>query len=83
MGKPTLLGVEGQAQEIIEKYHAGLCFVPEDENDFISKVLLLKNDVYLYRDCVDGCKVLANEYDRKILASKMLSILIEVLEEYK
>lgn len=79
MQKPTLLGVEGQAQEIIEKYHAGLCFVPEDENDFIKKVLLLKNDVNLYSDCVDGCEVLAKEFDRKKLANKMLDILNNLL----
>lgn len=83
MGKPTLLGVEGQAQEIIEKYNAGICFVPEDENDFIEKVLLLKNDVNLYSNCVDGCEVLAKEYDRKKLADKMLNILRETVEENK
>lgn len=75
MGKPTLLGVEGQAQEIIEKYHAGLCFIPEDENDFIEKVLILKNDVIAYETYVKGCAQLAKEYDRKRLAHKMLNIL--------
>ncbi len=78
MGKPTLLGVEGQAQEIIEKYHAGLCFVPEDENDFVEKVLLLKNDIELYKNCVKGCSVLATAYNRKKLAEKMLDILEKV-----
>ena len=75
MGKPTLLGVEGQAQKIIEKYHAGLCFVPENVDDFLEKVLLLKNDIKLYKNCVRGCRVLATEYDRKKLAEKMLDIL--------
>lgn len=78
MGKPTLLGVEGQAQEIIEKYNAGLCFKPEDEDDFIAKVLLLKNDSKLYIDCIEGCIELGQNYDRKKLASKMLSILNEI-----
>ncbi len=83
MGKPTLLGVEGQAQEIIEKYNAGICFVPEDEKDFITKVALLKNDVDLYRDCIGGCHVLAKDYDRKKLADKMLRTLQEVVKEHK
>ena len=83
MGKPILLGVEGQAQKIIEKYKAGICFLPEDEHDFITKVFLLKNDVELYRDCINGCQVLAKEYDRKKLADKMLHILQEVLNEYR
>ena len=78
MGKPTLLGVEGQAQEIIEKYHAGLCFIPENKDDFLEKVLLLKNDIELYKNCVEGCSVLATAYNRKKLAEKMLQILKKI-----
>lgn len=79
MGKPTLLGVEGEAKEIIEQYNAGSCFIPEDEHDFIEKVLILKNDVILYETYVEGCAKLAKEYDRKRLAHKMLKILKETL----
>jgi glycosyltransferase involved in cell wall biosynthesis len=78
MGKPTLLGVEGQAQEIIEKYHAGICFIPEDENDFVEKVLVLKNDIEFYTSCMQGCGELAKAYDRKKLADKMLNILKKI-----
>lgn len=77
MGKPTLLGVEGQAQDIIDKYQAGICFIPEDEHDFIEKVLILKNNVMTYKAYVKGCAKLAKEYDRKRLAYKMLTILKE------
>lgn len=80
MGKPTLLGVEGQAKDIIEKYNAGICFIPEDETNFISKVLLLKNDVALYQDCISGCQVLAKKYDRIKLADKMFYAIKEVLK---
>ena len=79
MQKPTLLGVEGQAQEIIEKYGAGLCFEPENEKDFIRKVLTLKNDKFLYKSCQKGCKQLALDFDRKKLANKMLKISKEIL----
>lgn len=75
MQKPTLLGVEGQAQEIIETYNAGLCFEPENETDFIKKVLILKNDTEKYKEFQKGCKELANEYDRKKLAKKMIEII--------
>lgn len=78
MKKPTLLGVEGQAEEIIKKYGAGLCFEPENEKDFIEKVNLLKNDQTVYDDCQEGCKHLAQEYDRKELANKMLQIITKV-----
>ena len=78
MRKPTLLGVEGQAQEIIEKYGAGLCFKPEDEADFLEKLERLKNDRTLYERCQSGCKKLARDFNRKILAEKMLEIITKV-----
>ena len=74
MEKPTLLGVEGQAQKIIEKYNAGICFKPEDEKDFIDKLMLLK-DEKVYLNSIAGCRVLAKEYDRKKLAIDMLDII--------
>ena len=77
MQKPTLLGVEGQAQEIIEKYNAGLCFEPENEADFIQKVMLLKNDPTNSQELQKGCVKLAEAYDRKKLAAQMLSIIQE------
>ena len=78
MQKPTLLGVEGQAQEIIEKHGAGLCFEPENEMDFIAKIKLLKSDQIIYNNCQEGCKHLAQEYDRKKLANKMFRIIKKV-----
>lgn len=81
MKKPTLLGVEGQAQEIIEKYNAGVCFEPEHEKDFLEKLNLLK-DESIYSNCQKGCDILAKEYDRKVLANKMLQI-IKVVGEKK
>lgn len=75
MKKPTLLGVEGQAQEIIEHYNAGLCFEPENEKDFIQKVILLKENNSIYQDLQSGCEKLAKAYDRKVLAKQILLIL--------
>lgn len=75
MLKPTLLGVEGQAQEIIETHNAGLCFEPENEKDFIEKVQILKNNREKYIELQKGCEKLAITYDRKRLAQKMLEII--------
>jgi glycosyltransferase involved in cell wall biosynthesis len=75
MLKPTLLGVEGQAQEIIETHNAGLCFEPENEKDFLEKIYILKNDKEKYKELQKGCEELAIEYDRKKLAEKMLKII--------
>ena len=79
MQKPTLLGVEGQAQEIIEQYVAGICFKPENEEDFIEKVLTLKNNKIVYKNCQVGCERLASDFNRNKLARKMLRILKSIV----
>ena len=79
MGKPTLLGVEGQAEEIIKKYGAGLCYEPENERDFIEKLYSLRRDRNLYSRCQVGCLKLAMSFDRKVLANNMLNIFKEIL----
>lgn len=79
MQKPTLLGVEGQAQEIIEKYNAGLCFEPENEKDFLEKLNILKSNNLKYQQLQKGCKLLSIEFDRKKLAQKMLDIIKKLI----
>ena len=77
MGKPTLLGVQGEAQKIIEKYNAGLCFIPENENDFLLKLREIQ-DRKKYLECQKGCFQLAKSYDRKNLAAEMLLIINKI-----
>jgi len=79
MKKPTLLGVEGQAKKIIEKYGAGVCYEPENETDFIDKVYSLKKDKKLYQKYQEGCSKLAKSFDRKILANNMLDIFKDIV----
>ena len=78
MQKPILLGVEGQAKEILEKYQAGLCFEPENKSDFLAKLAELL-DKKRYRELQKGCKTLAEDFDRKKLAQKMLEIVKNVV----
>ncbi len=74
MEVPILMGVEGEAQEIVEGYGAGLCFEPENENDFINKLHeMFVTDKYL--GFKKGCRQLAIDFDRKELAEKMLNII--------
>jgi len=76
--KPTLLGVEGQAQEIMEKYEAGLCFEPGNEKDFIEKLILLQ-DQEIYKKYQKGAIQLAKVFNRKILALEMLNIIQDTI----
>ena len=72
---PILLGVEGEAKEIIEHYGAGLCFEPENEIDFRVCLSALLQDEKFYAKCQRGCRELAFDFDRKKLAQNMLNIL--------
>lgn len=80
MQVPILLGVEGESQEIIEKYDAGLCFEPENKKDFLEKLMLIKTDNELYKQKSENGKKLATAFDRKVLAKKMLDALEEVVK---
>ncbi|MBN2612412.1 MAG: glycosyltransferase family 4 protein [Bacteroidales bacterium] len=79
MGKPILLGVDGEAREIIERYEAGLFFEPEDENDFLQKVQSMKTDRQRYKTMVEGGLRLAREYDRANLAGEMIGHIKDIL----
>lgn len=72
MDKPILLGLEGETKGIIEKYQAGLCYEPENKEDFLRKAInILDEENYqLYKQ---GCKALAVDFDRKKLALAMLT----------
>ena len=78
MGVPILMGVDGEARDIVEKYNAGLCFEPENEDDFIDKLFEItrpeKAD-YLRQ----GCFRLADDFDRSKLAGELQQIVHSVV----
>ena len=78
---PIIMGVEGEAREIVEKYGAGLCFEPENEKDFVDKLSMLLTDEKLYQSCKEGGRRLSLDFDRKRLALNMLEVIEEVLEK--
>lgn len=80
MQKPMLLGVNGQAREIMEKYNAGIYFEPENEASFLKAVKIIKSDVDLYKQLQLGGKNLAMDYDRNALADKMLKYLRKLID---
>ncbi len=78
MRKPILLGVEGESQDIIEYYQAGLCFEPENESDFIEKLMTLRTNTTLYADCQEGCTDLATDFDRIRLAHVFYKLMCRI-----
>ena len=80
MAIPILMGVEGEAQEIVESYGAGLCFEPENEDDLKKKISQLI-DPNTYKRCQAGCLKLAADFNRKKLAHRMLKIIENTVEK--
>lgn len=73
MGIPILMGVEGEAKEMVESYQAGVCYEPENEADFEVKLLqLLRPEDYVRYKA--GGQKLAADFDRRVLAAKMLEV---------
>ncbi len=75
MSKPIILGVEGQAKEIIDQYSAGICFEPENKDDFIRAVTTLQSDSNFYEKLSENALYLAKAFDRKKLAKDMLKVI--------
>lgn len=72
---PILIGVDGEAREMIEEFGAGLYYEPENMEDFKQKLENLFSSDAVYQACQDGGERLAAAYDRKRLASEMLYII--------
>lgn len=74
---PILMGVDGEARSIVEGYGAGVCFEPENENDFIEKLKVVTDHTNLEK-FRQGSRRLAADFDRTILAGKMQNILHDI-----
>lgn len=72
---PILLGVDGEAREIVEEFGAGIYYEPENAEDFKQKLHTLFSSEETYKACQEGGERLAQAYDRKRLASTMLEII--------
>lgn len=81
MKKPILLGVEGEAKALVEKYGAGLAFEPENEADFLQKLEQIYTDKKAYTEYQEGCQRLAADFDRGMLAERMYETMQSVLSK--
>jgi len=75
MMKPILLGVEGEAQQVVKRYNAGLCFDPENKADFLDKLNSIYKNKEQYTHFQKGCLDLAKAFDRRTLALKMYKVI--------
>lgn len=71
--RPILLGVRGEAQQIVDEHDAGLTFAPEDESELVDRIQRLRSDRDLYERLQAGADRLASAFDRDTLAQRMLT----------
>ncbi|MEM1318937.1 MAG: glycosyltransferase family 4 protein [Bacteroidota bacterium] len=79
MARPILLGVDGEARQIIEFYKAGLYFEPEDKASFLQQLHTIKNNKEVYEQCQQGTQHLAQAFDRQALALKMYGYIEDIV----
>lgn len=71
MRKPIILGLEGETQGIIDLFGAGLCFEPENCQEFCEQLANITLVDYQEK-FKTGCDNLASAFDRKRIAMEML-----------
>ncbi|MDT8420827.1 MAG: glycosyltransferase family 4 protein [Desulfuromonadales bacterium] len=75
MGIPTLHGVAGESADIVKREGVGIVFEPENSDQLVKNLVMLKSDKVLYQQLSKRCLAGAKNYDRSVLANKMLTIL--------
>ena len=72
MYKPILLGVEGEAKELIEKYKVGITFEPENTESFINAISEIEQ-IY-HQDFIANCDTMLKDFNRNKIAEKMINL---------
>jgi hypothetical protein len=81
-GRPIVLGVRGESAEILERAGAGLAVAPESPAEIAAALRRLRGDPAL---CAElgrrGRAFVEREFDRDVLAARMLAVLEDVVAE--
>ncbi|MDD5035527.1 MAG: glycosyltransferase family 4 protein [Methylococcaceae bacterium] len=75
MGIPVLHGVAGESAEIVERDGVGLVFEPENAKQLCEHLSALQADSVLYERLRQRALSAAHQYDRSVLAGRMLAAL--------
>lgn len=79
---PILLGVKGEAKEILAQSEAGICFKPDDITDLVEKITYMKNNRdELQKMRGKGRKFVEENFDREKLAAKLDDVFTELLDD--
>jgi glycosyltransferase involved in cell wall biosynthesis len=80
MNVPIIMGVEGEARNIILDAHAGELMEPENEQDLLRAITSIRQNG---RGHYSGRVYIAKYFDRDKLAQNMLDIILSVTKKTK
>lgn len=72
MGIPTVLGVRGEAAEMVSRHEVGLVVPPEDASALADAILMLRDDPPERARMRQNCQASIRRYTRSLLARTML-----------
>jgi glycosyltransferase involved in cell wall biosynthesis len=78
MNVPIIMGVEGEARNIVLEAHAGEVMEPENEQDLLKAIVRIKQNG---KDHYRGRDYMARYFDRNTLAQTMLDIILSVTKK--
>lgn len=81
MGIPILMGVRGEALDIVEKAGAGIAFEPENSAQLVGAIRHLRGNPVARESLGQAGRRAAPDFDRRRLAKSMLEILERVANQ--
>jgi glycosyltransferase involved in cell wall biosynthesis len=74
--KPIILGIQGEAAELIEEAHAGLCVSPDDPSALSEAVRFLMSNSEKAREMgLNGRRYVSNRFSRDSRTHELIDIL--------
>jgi glycosyltransferase involved in cell wall biosynthesis len=78
---PIILGVKGEAKEILEKSRAGIFYEPDNFRELAAKIILLKNNPFMLKEMSSkGRKFVEKNFNRNKIAEEIETELRKIMD---
>ena len=78
MGIPILLGVDGEAADIVRRENVGIVFPPENADSLVDALVRMRDDKAARAGFAERAVAGAQRFDRAVLARQLLELLARV-----
>jgi len=76
---PIVLGIEGEAKELIENSETGIAYEPENVDELVKTILILKENEQMRNTLSkNGRKIVKEKFNRMKLAEKLEKIIVNI-----